>query len=724
MPFPLQIHQGVAILTLDAPGRSANVLDEAFIGSLQDSLKVVVSTPGLHGLVLCSAKTDFVVGADLDQLFLLENPAQAADRADAFKALLRRLETWGKPVVAALNGSALGGGLELALACHHRLCLNQARIRLGLPEVRLGLLPGGGGTQRLPRLIGIKTALPLLLEGTQLPPQAALQQGLVNALVENQEELLPAALDWIAAHPELRQPWDQPGFRIPGGGSHQPDLVEMWAVAPAMLHQKTQTHYPAPLYILSCVYEGSLLPFEQACRVESAYFGRCACGPVAKNMMRALWFQQRQLSKRQSSAPLGTAQATTSSPNLAQGWSPRKIGILGAGMMGSGIAGVCAQQGCQVVLLDVDLARAEAARESLAQNLEKQRRKKGGQREDLERLLACIHPTASMADLAGSDVLIEAVFENRQLKDQVIRAAEPHLAEGGIFGSNTSTLPISSLARSSRNPAAFIGLHFFSPVDRMPLLEIIKGKESSRETIDKALLFARILGKTPIVVGDGRGFYTSRVFSTYMHEGFALLEEGQDPCLIEAAGLRAGMAVGPLAVADEISLQLIHQIRTQALEDLRASGKLPDRYDLDPVIPFMVERCGRLGRKSGAGFYDYTPEGKRLWPALRQHFLAGKPLAMEVMVDRLLFVQALDAVRCLQEGVLSSVAEANLGSILGWGFPAFTGGILQFLNDYGLNPALQRCRRLARSCGRRFHAPDLLKEMAASGRLFLDREEP
>jgi len=724
MPFPLRFQQGVAILTLDAPGRSTNVLNEAFLSSLQMTLNEVYAAPEVQGLVLCSAKSDFVVGADLDQLFALEHPAQAADMADAFKALLRRIETWGKPVVAALNGSALGGGLELALACHHRLCLNQASIRMGLPEVRLGLLPGGGGTQRLPRLIGLKAALPLLLEGTQLPPQAALQQGLVDALVEHPQGLLPAALHWIAAHPQARQPWDQPGFRLPGGGSHQSELVEMWAVAPAMLHQKTQRHYPAPDFILSCVYEGSLLPFEQACRVESAYFGRCACGHVAKNMMRALWFQQRQLSKRRSCAPLGTDQESASSANLARGWSPRKIGILGAGMMGSGIAGACAQLGCQVVLLDLDQARAEAARESLAQNLEKQRRKKGGPREDLERLLALIHPTARMEDLADSDVLIEAVFENRHLKDQVIRAAEPHLAEGGIFGSNTSTLPISSLARSSRNPAAFIGLHFFSPVDRMPLLEIIKGKESSPETQDKALLFAKILGKTPILVGDGRGFYTSRVFSTYMHEGFALLEEGQDPCLIEAAGLRAGMAVGPLAVADEISLQLIHQIRTQALEDLRASGKRPDRYDMDPVIPFMVQHCGRLGRKSAAGFYDYEPEGKRLWPGLRQHFPAEKPLAMEVMVDRLLFVQALDAVRCLQEGVLSSVAEANLGSILGWGFPAFTGGILQFLNDYGLNSALQRCRHLARSCGRRFHAPDLLKERAASGRPFIDREEP
>lgn len=700
--------QQIVTLTLDQPGRSANVINAEFIAALAAVLERLQVETNLAGVIVTSAKKTFMAGGDLEWLVAVTDAAEVFQSPETLKAAFRQLETLGVPVVAAINGTALGGGLELALACHHRLVLNDARIKLGFPEVTLGLLPGGGGVTRLPRMIGLQAAFPLLTEGTQLNPTAAKEAGLVDALAEDTADLLAQARSWILANPEAAQPWDKPGFRLPGGDPRHPRVAQMLSIAPAMLKKRTYGNYPAPEAILSTMVEGTVVDFVTASRIESRYFAQLATGQVAKNMINAFWFQLNQINA-------GASRPQTVPPQVTQ-----KVGVLGAGMMGHGIAYVTAAAGMAVVLKDVTLQQAEAGKDKAAALLDKRVAKGKLTKTERDNTLARIQATADAADLAGCDLIIEAVFEDRALKAKVTQETEEVLAETAVFASNTSTLPITGLATQSKRPQNFIGLHFFSPVERMKLVEIITGAETSEATLAKAFDFVLKIRKTPIVVNDSRGFYTSRVFGTYLQEGLALLGEGQHPRAIESAALQAGMPVGPLALADEVSLGLMLHIREQTRKDLAAEGKPVPSHPSDAVLDVMTGAYGRHGKAHGAGFYEYPEGGKKhLWPELQTIFPAqGKPLPQVEMMERLLFVQALETVCCLAENVVTSAADANIGSIFGWGFAPFKGGTLQYINDYGLDAFVQRSLELAEKYGERFTPPAKLLAMQDAGKTF------
>jgi 3-hydroxyacyl-CoA dehydrogenase/enoyl-CoA hydratase/3-hydroxybutyryl-CoA epimerase len=699
---------GIVTLTMDMPGRSANVIDDEFARLLAATLEQLAADSSITGIILTSAKKSFLAGGNLEWLIAATDAETVFRSAEKIKALFRRLETFGKPIVAAINGSALGGGLELALACHYRVAVDDTRIRLGFPEVTLGLLPGAGGVTRLTRMLGLQAAFPYVTEGNQVGPREALAAGLIDALAADQQALPAAARDLIVAHPDATQPWDRPGFRIPGGEPNHPRVAQMLAVAPAILRKKTYGNYPAPEAILSTMFEGALVDFATACRIESRYFATLATGQVAKNMIRVFWFQLNEIASGKSRPPGIAPQKTL------------KVGVLGAGMMGHGIAYVTARAGMPVVLKDVTLDKAQQGKERCAALLRKQVSRGRMAVEVSDETLARIQPTADAADLAGCDLVIEAVFEDRDLKGRVTEETEVQIGKTAVFASNTSSLPISSLAERSQRPEQFIGLHFFSPVERMKLVEIICGQKTSAETLAKAFDFVHEIGKTPIVVNDSRGFYTSRVFSTYVQEGMALLGEGCHPRAIESAGLHAGMPVGPLAVTDEVGLGLMRHIRDQARADFAAQGLVAPTHPSDAVLDTMTDMHGRLGKAHGAGFYDYPQNGpKHLWPELLRIFAVnGQTILQETMIERLMFAQALETVRCLEEGVLSSVADANVGSIFGWGFAPFKGGTLQYINDYGLAAFVARGNALALRFGERFRPPLLLEQFAEAGRTF------
>jgi 3-hydroxyacyl-CoA dehydrogenase/enoyl-CoA hydratase/3-hydroxybutyryl-CoA epimerase len=700
--------QNIVTLTVDMPGRTVNVINQEFFISLRDTLDKLSAEAELSGVLLTSAKTTFIAGGDIDAIYALTDPAEAFTFVEGVKALFRQLETLGKPVVAVLNGSALGGGLETALACHYRIALDNPKARFGFPEVTLGILPGGGGVIRLTRLLGLQAAFPYLVEGTLLNPQEALKAGMVDALAPDLESMLQSGRTWILQNPQAAQPWDQKGYKIPGGDPARPQVAQVIAVAPAMLLQKTHGNYPAPEAILSAMVEGAQVDFEAACRIESRYFTRLATGQTAKNMMQAFWYQTNAINNGRS-RPSGIEPQQT-----------HRVGILGAGMMGHGIAYASAMAGIEVVLKDVTLEKAEAGKAQAAQILDGRVRQ--GRLSDTEKqaVLERILPTGSAKDMQDCDLIVEAVFEDRDLKGRVTQEAEAQITPDAIFGSNTSTLPITGLAERSRRPENFIGIHFFSPVHKMKLVEIIRGQQTSDRALAKAFDYVLQIRKTPIVVNDGRGFYTSRVFTTYINEGLALLAEGQHPRAIESAGLKAGMPVGPLAVTDEINLGLALHIREQTGKDFASEGKELPRVPSDDVLEWMVNIENRPGKAQGAGFYEYPKGGKKyLWPGLQEHFPpTNRPLSVPAMIERMMFVQALEAARCYQEGILTSVADANIGSILGWGFAPFKGGTLQFITDYGLPAFVRRSRELAGLYGERFEPPALLHQMAEEGKTF------
>ena len=700
--------QNIVTLTLDMAERSMNVLNPDFMAAFEAVLDRLATEAPLAGVVITSAKETFLVGADLDWLSQITEPGEVFAAVERLKVAWRRLETLGCPVVAALNGSTLGGGLELALACHHRVALADSRLKLGFPEVNLGLIPGGGGITRLTRMLGLQDAFPILSDGKLLNPEGAQAAGLIDALASDPDDLLAQAKAWIVAHPEATQPWDRPGYRLPGGTINSPKVSQMLAIAPAMLKQRTRGNYPAPEAIMTAAVEGVQVDFEIATRIESRYMAQVATGSVARNMVQALWYQRNQI-KRGASRPAEIGPQETA-----------RVGVLGAGLMGHGIAYVTAWAGMPVVLKDVTLEKAEAGKAKIAVLLE--RRVSRGRMTAVEQgaILDRIQPTAEASDLAGCDLVIEAVFEDRALKEQVTQEAEAHLSHEAIFASNTSSLPITSLAAQSNRPENFIGLHFFSPVHRMQLVEIVCGTQTAPRTLAKAFDYVLKIRKTPIVVNDSRGFYTTRVFETYIMEGMALLAEGQHPRAIESAGMQGGMPLGPLAVTDEISLELARHIREQARRDLAAAGQTLPPHPADAVLDFMTGEAQRLGRAHGAGFYDYPAEAEKyLWPALQSHFWrAEAALPQTALIERLMFIQTLETVRCCQEGVLNSVADANLGSIYGWGFAPFKGGTLQYINDYGLPAFVDRAEALAQRYGDRFAPPMLLQEMAVAGQAF------
>lgn len=701
---------GIVILTLDSPNQSANTMNADFrdaLASTVDRLKLEIASDPDHpitGIIFCSAKKTFFAGGDLDDLIQVqpEDATPFFHMVKKMKAEFRYIETLGIPVVAALNGTALGGGWEIALGCHYRIALNDPKTKFGLPEVTLGLLPGGGGIVRTVRLLGLQNAFPLLLEGKQFGVAKAKTLGLIHDTADNPDELMNKAYAWIKAHPKSQQVFDVKGYKIPGGDPKTPAVAQLLAIAPAMLRDKTKGCYPAPEAIMAAAVEGAQVDVDTALRIESRYFTYLASGQISKNMIGTFWHG------------LNAIKSGHSRPQGFEKWKVNKVGVLGAGMMGAGIAYASASKGIPVILKDISLEAAEKGKAYSQKLLDKRVAQGRMQAEQRDQILALIQATATAADLQGCDLIIEAVYENPELKAKVTQEVEAYLAHGGLMASNTSTLPITGLAQASRDATAFIGLHFFSPVDKMQLVEIIKGQHSSDETLAKAYDFVQQIGKIPIVVNDSRGFFTSRVFATFVQEGLRLLAEGVHPAKIEMAALKAGMPVGPLAIQDEVSLTLSEHVAKETRAALQAEAKDLPRSSADEVIETMIHQFQRKGKAATAGFYDYPENAKkRLWPGL-SHWRKAVEISEQEMIERFLFVQALDTLRCYEEGVLTSVVDANVGSIFGIGFAPWTGGAIQFLNQYGLAKALARAQSLEAQYGARFKAPQLLIEHAQS----------
>ncbi|CDM40808.1 3-hydroxyacyl-CoA dehydrogenase NAD-binding domain-containing protein [Ectopseudomonas oleovorans] len=701
----------IVVLTMDMPGQSANTMNAVYreaMGQIVERLDA--EKDAIAGVIITSAKKTFFAGGDLNELIkVTQAEAQGFyEMILKIKGQLRRLETLGKPVVAAINGAALGGGWEIALACHHRIALNESHVQLGLPEVTLGLLPGGGGVVRMVRLLGLEKALPYLAEGKKVRPDAALKAGLIHDLASDRDEMLAKARAWIAANPVAKQPWDVQGYKIPGGTPSSPNVAQMLAIAPSVLRNKTKGCFPAPEKIMCAAVEGAQVDFDTAQIIEARYFTELTTGQVAKNMIGTFWFQLNEINAG-SSRPQGYPKTQT-----------KKVGVLGAGMMGAGIAYVSAAAGIEVVLKDVSVEAAEKGKSYSAKLLDKKVAKGHMTAEQREAFLALIKATDSEADFAGCDLIIEAVFEDRALKGKVTAAAEAAALSDAVIASNTSTLPITGLAAAVAKPEKFIGLHFFSPVDKMPLVEIIRGEQTSDETLARGFDYVMQIKKTPIVVNDSRGFFTSRVFGTFTNEGIAMLGEGVSAAMIENEARKAGMPVGPLAISDEVSMSLMNHIRQQTLSDLAAEGKSIPEHPAFAVIDLMLNEFKRPGKAAGGGFYDYPAGGKKyLWPELKARFeKADAQISQEDVRDRILFIQAIETVRCVEEGVLKSVADANIGSIFGIGFAAWTGGALQFINQYGAKDFVARAQYLAEQYGERFLPPALLLEKAAKGETF------
>ncbi|WKU47852.1 3-hydroxyacyl-CoA dehydrogenase NAD-binding domain-containing protein [Streptomyces sp. VNUA116] len=706
---------GIVTLTLDDPAQSANTMNQAFKASLTAVAdRLEAEKESVRGVVFTSAKKSFFAGGDLREL-IAATPADAQRVFEAgmtMKRDLRRIETLGVPVVAAVNGAALGGGYEIALACHHRIALDTPGTKIGLPEVTLGLLPGGGGVTRTVRLLGITDALlKVLLQGTQYDARRALEAGLVHEVAADRDELLAKARAFIDAHPASQQPWDVKGYKIPGGTPASPRFAANLPAFPANLRKQLGgAPYPAPRNILAAAVEGSQVDFETAQVIEARYFTELVIGQTSKNMIQAFFFD------------LQAVNSGASRPGDAAPRQVRKVAVLGAGMMGAGIAYACARAGIEVVLKDVS---EEAARKGKAYSeglLAKALAKGRTTEEKRDALLARITPTGDVAALAGCDAVIEAVFEDPALKQKVFQEVQQVVAPDALLCSNTSTLPITLLAEGVERPADFVGLHFFSPVDKMPLVEIIKGERTGDEALARAFDLVRQIRKTPIVVNDSRGFFTSRVIGRFINEGVAMIGEGVEPASVEQAAAQAGYPAKVLSLMDELTLTLPRKIREETRRAVEADGGTWTPHPADAVIDRMVEEFGRTGRSGGAGFYDYA-DGKRtgLWPGLREHFTkADGQIPFEDMKERMLFSEALDTVRCLEEGVLTSVADANIGSVLGIGFPGWTGGALQYINGYegGLRGFVARARELAATYGDRFEPSALLVEKAERGERF------
>ncbi|XVX19574.1 3-hydroxyacyl-CoA dehydrogenase NAD-binding domain-containing protein [Actinomycetota bacterium] len=709
--------EGIVTLTLDDPNQSANTMNDDFRSSLHETVeRLEAEKDSITGVILASAKKTFFAGGDLNMLLSVpatqDGAKQTIERSSLMKADMRRLETLGKPVVACINGAALGGGLELALCCHHRVALDSPAVQIGLPEVTLGLLPGGGGVVRVTRMLGIASGLMnVLLQGQRHRPAKALGLGLVDELAASPEEMLEKAKAWIKANPEAAQPWDVKGYRMPGGTPSSPSLAAMLPAFPANLRKQIKgANMPAPLAIMSAAVEGAGLDFDTAQLVETRYFAGLASGQVAKNMIRATFFDM------QKANGLVKQYGADAKP-------VEKVLVLGAGMMGAAIAYVCAKAGMQVVLKDVTQEGADKGK-GYSEALVRKAIERGRSTEDKgAELLARIHPTDRAEDAAGCQLVVEAVFEDPKVKAQVFAEIEPVIEPDALLGSNTSTLPITLLAEGVSRPDDFIGLHFFSPVDKMPLLEIIRGERTSDAALGRALAFCKQIGKTPIVVNDSRGFFTSRVIGTFTSEGMAMLAEGAAPSSIEQASAQAGYPAPVLQLMDELTLTLPRRIRDETRAAAVAEGKEAGTHPSDVVIDRMLDEFDRKGRSSGAGFYEYE-DGKRtgLWPGL-EAFKQGEDYAeipFEDMKERMLFIEALETVKCLDEGVLASTTDANVGSILGIGFPVWTGGVARYMDQYpgGLKGFVARSRELAERYGERFTPPASLVEKAEQGGTF------
>ncbi|EGG28493.1 Enoyl-CoA hydratase / 3-hydroxyacyl-CoA dehydrogenase / 3-hydroxybutyryl-CoA epimerase [Aequoribacter fuscus] len=697
---------GIVTVTMDMTG-PVNAMNAEYQTAMTETVERLEAEPDLRGVVFASAKKVFFAGGDLNDLVKVqpEEVEQFFQGLQATKAVLRRIEKLPVPVAAAINGAALGGGFEIALCCNYRVAWNDRSVQLGLPEVTLGLLPGGGGVVRMTRLLGLAAALPYLTEGTRVTPDKALAAGMIHATVDTLEELVPNAKAWILAQEDIQaaatQPWDTKGYKVPGGGINSPGVSQLVMIAPAMLYSKTRGLLPAPARILDCAVEALRLDFDEALTVESRGLANLVITPVAKNMISTFFFGLNKINGG-ASRPKGVEKRPT-----------QKVGVLGAGMMGQGIAYSSAMAGIQVVLKDISVEAAEKGKAYTEKLLAKRVAKGRMTEEKKQAVLDLILPTASNEDLQGCDLIIEAVFENMKLKHQITAELEGYLTEDGVWGSNTSTLPITQLADGSSKPENFIGIHFFSPVDKMPLVEIICGEKTSDEALAKAFDYTVQIKKTPIVVNDSLGFFTSRTFGTYLDEGVRLLDEGLHPVKIDNLGKAVGMPVGPLAVYDEVSMELSRKANA-TWEEMGVVDKWGDGSVARKVVGIMIDEHGRGGRYHGGGFYQYHEDGsKEIWSGLYDIFYKPEfSIDDQEVKDRLLFRQVIEALKCLESGVLRSEEDGNIGSIMGIGAPPWTGGLLQFVKTYGYGNFVSRCEALAAQYGDRFNPPQIAKDRA------------
>ncbi len=703
---------GIVTITLDDPDSAVNTMNAHFVTALAATAdRLEAERDDITGVILASAKNSWFAGGDLN-LLRAADPARSAEETahiDAVKASMRRLELLGKPVVAAMNGTALGGGLEVALAAHHRIAADVPGARFGVPEVSLGLLPGGGGITRLVRMLGLQRALAdVILPATRFAPADALAAGIVDEVVPL-DELDAAARAWIAANPAPVKPWDEKGFRIPGGAPTSPGVAAMLPAMPALLRKQLKgAPLPAPRAAMAAAVEGAYVDFETASKIETRYLVELTHGQVAKNMIKAFFFDLQHIESG-GSRPEGYPRFTAT-----------KVGVIGAGMMGAAIAYVSAKAGIEVVLKDVSLEAAEKGKD-YSRGLEQKALARGKTtQERSDALLARITATDDPADFAGVDFVIEAVFESVPVKQKVFQEIQDIVEPDAVLGSNTSTLPITELAKGVTRTPDFIGIHFFSPVDKMPLVEIVRGKNTSDEVLAKTFDYVMQIRKTPIVVNDQRGFFTSRVIGEFMAEAVAAVGEGVEPASVEQAALQAGYPAGALQLFDELTLSLTQKIRHETEAAVRAEGGQVRTHPSHAVIDWMVDDAERPGRRAGGGFYEYDESGKRigLWPGLREKYDSGSTVLPFVdLQERMLFAEAIDTIRCLDEGVLTSVPDANIGSIYGIGFPAWTGGVLQYVNQYdgGLAGFVARARELAATYGDRFLPPESLVARAVTG---------
>ena len=699
---------GIATLTIDYPGKTMNVIDGDFMNSLSAAIDRVAADSTVKGAILTSAKDAFVAGADLLAMeanldSMNNDPIEVlVEKCASLSQLVRRMETCGKPFAAAINGVAMGGGFELCLGCHYRVASDSPALVLGLPEVQVGLLPAAGGTQRLIRLIGILGAMPYLMEGRHVNAAKAKEVGMIHAVVPA-SELLAAARKWLLETPTAIQPWDVKGFKIPGGGPLDARVAPSFVVGNTMLQASTYHNLPAPLAIQSCLYEGAQLPIDKALRIESKYMASLTRGTVSRAMVRTL-FVNKSKAEKGMHRPAGFAP-----------FKCRKLGMIGAGMMGGGIALVAAQRGIQVVLIDRDQAAADRGKGHAEKVLKRLIEKGRSTQAKADAILALITPTTDYELLRDADMVVEAVFEDRAIKAEVTRRLDAVLPDHCVLATNTSALPISLLAQATQRPERFIGLHFFSPADRMPLVEVIRGRQTSDATLAQALDFIAQLKKTPIVVNDSRGFFTSRFIGAFVDDSIGMVAEGIAPALIENCARHAGMPVGPLAITDELSIELsVHAGEAQARE-------FPDAYKPGRSVPVLKQlfEQGRLGKKMGQGFYDYDATGKRLWKGLAGLYpLRAQQPDPHDMRQRILYVQAVEAARAMEEGVLLAPADGDVGAVLGVGFPAYTGGPFCYMDGIGIAAFVTEADRLADLFGEHLRAPQLLRDMAAKGETF------
>lgn len=704
---------GIVTVTMDMTG-PVNAVNAEYNVAMEETVSRLEVEDDLSGVIFASAKKVFFAGADLKELVLADsNDIEGLfAEGESFKSQLRRLEKLPVPVVAAINGAALGGGYELSLACNYRLAYNHKSVQIGLPECALGVYPAGGGVVRLTKLIGVESALDVILKSQRMNPEKALAAGLIHEIVDEMDDLLPRARAWIKDNLENQdaaiQPWDRKGYRVPGGAINSPRNVQLAAMAPTLLHKQTRGLMPQMTAAMDIAFQSSMLDVDTMFRIEGREFIKVVTGPVAKNMINTFFFQLNQINGG-ASRPQGVGKNPT-----------RKLGVLGAGMMGQGIAYVAARAGIEVILKDMTQDAADKGK-AYSEGLVSKAVKRGKMFDSQgEKLLSLIVPTAKDEDLEGCDLIIEAVFENIDLKNKIIMGTEKYLSKDGFWGSNTSTLPITELAKAASNPESFVGIHFFSPVDKMPLVEIIVGEKTSDEALAKAFDFAQQIRKTPIVVNDSLGFFTSRTFGTYLDEGLQLLTEGVHPVKIDKMGQAAGMPVGPLQVGDETSLELTRKAG-ETWAAMGVADKWSDGEVTRQVIKDMITDNGRGGRHHGGGYYEYHADGtKNIWPGLYDlYYDEDTHVSDQDIKDRLMFRQVIEALKCLETGVLRSVADGNIGSIMGIGAPAHTGGLIQFVNTYGFSAFITRCEELTSAFGDRFKCPDIVFARAESGELLV-----